>query len=595
MEPVFVGADGVPEPDPKYILHDIDEEEDEEETTENVDTNIPASEVCPDPVQDVSNIMKEDNMESEPPVKKAKKQEVSSHELIDNSLSTPMAVISNSNSSLATLETKKHTDDFNLPPGLVISAESIEKEENNKEDKEEIIQAPGQSKSIEDQLWLPDSVPISEDDSPLKVIVDDDSYAKFHVNDDSATKVIVDDDPVNKVIVNDEKLIVGGRMTVDEDLIEADSDIDDTDSEDFKSKLMDNRTKRYEDRNEEIQPDDVASLPENSDFMTEMDTWLKEIKYAANARDAQNIRGKMRGHISNHPHSLLRYEHSKDPLFHLGRYVCFTDSSELLELRDPIPWIRSLGGKDGTEQPSKQKELLKCFARLRDFILFKMQNTNFGTGYQDLQRKRDLRQNLLDLEDHIKRSNFSETLDKLINVEAEKRKTAKAQLNPNLSKNEVNAVKTWLTSEEWEELRDKNIAVWEKATTAASTLKANKESRKKNKKRNTSGEDCEDKGLEDETKQITVSKRQRRKPVRYQSADEEENKQEVEDLTTSDKEGMKSSDSVIKTKGIKSKRQVGCGSSSNDKGETKSSDSVIIKPKDFTAFGAFTQHTLGRL
>ena len=365
MEPVFVGADGVPEPDPKYILHDIDEEEDEEETTENVDTNIPASEVCPDPVQDVSNIMKEDNMESEPPVKKAKKQEVSSHELIDNSLSTPMAVISNSNSSLATLETKKHTDDFNLPPGLVISAESIEKEENNKEDKEEIIQAPGQSKSIEDQLWLPDSVPISEDDSPLKVIVDDDSYAKFHVNDDSATKVIVDDDPVNKVIVNDEKLIVGGRMAVDEDLIEADSDIDDTDSEDFKSKLMDNRTKRYEDRNEEIQPDDVASLPENSDFMTEMDTWLKEIKYAANARDAQNIRGKMRGHISNHPHSLLRYEHSKDPLFHLGRYVCFTDSSELLELRDPIPWIRSLGGKDGTEQPSKQKELLKCFARLR--------------------------------------------------------------------------------------------------------------------------------------------------------------------------------------------------------------------------------------
>ena len=619
MEPVFVGADGVPEPDPKYILHDIDEEEDVEETTGNVDTDIAAAEVRPHSVQDVSNegcanmfgkslevsqeieekdeeivsnIMKENNMESEPPVKKAKKQEVAGNELIDNSLGTPMAVILNS--SLDTLETKKPTDDFNLPTGLVISpAKSVEKEEYNK-DKEEIIQAPGQSKSIDDQLWMPDSVPISEDDSPLKVIVDDDSHEKFHVYDDSATKVVVDDDPSNKVIVNEEKFNVGGRITVNEDRMETDSDFDDADSEDFKSKLMDNRTKRYEDRNEEIQLDDVASLPENSDFMTELDTWLKDVKYAANARDAQNIRGKMRGHISNHPHSLLRYENSKDPQFHLGRYVCFTDSSQLLELSDPIPWIRSLGGKDGTEQPSKQKELLKCFARLRDFILFKMQSTKFGTDYQDLQRKRDLRQNLLDLEDHIKRSNFSETLDKLINVEAEKRKNAKAQLNPNLSKNEVNAVKTWLTSEEWAELRDANIAIWEKATTAASSLKANKESRKKSKKRNNSGEDCEDKGLEDETEQKKVSSRKRRKPMRYQSADEEVNKHEVEELASSDKGEMKSSDSVIKPEGIKSKEKVGCGSSSNDKGEMKSSDSVIIKPKDFTAFGAFTQHTLGR-
>ena len=120
MEPVFVGADGVPEPDPKYILHDIDEEEDVEETTGNVDTDIAAAEVRPHSVQDVSNegcanmfgkslevsqeieekdeeivsnIMKENNMESEPPVKKAKKQEVAGNELIDNSLGTPMAVI----------------------------------------------------------------------------------------------------------------------------------------------------------------------------------------------------------------------------------------------------------------------------------------------------------------------------------------------------------------------------------------------------------------------------------------------------------------------------------------------------------------------
>ena len=66
MEPVFVGSDGVPEPDQKYILHDIDEEEDEEgeETTRYVDTDFLASETCPmvpekektlHPVQNVTN------------------------------------------------------------------------------------------------------------------------------------------------------------------------------------------------------------------------------------------------------------------------------------------------------------------------------------------------------------------------------------------------------------------------------------------------------------------------------------------------------------------------------------------------------------
>ena len=74
------------------------------------------------------------------------------------------------------------------------------KEENTKE---ESIQASGQSMSL--RL---DYVPISEDDSPLKVMIEDDSPEKFHINDDSATKVIVDDDPSNKLIINDEKLIV---------------------------------------------------------------------------------------------------------------------------------------------------------------------------------------------------------------------------------------------------------------------------------------------------------------------------------------------------------------------------------------------------
>ena len=85
MEPVFVGVDGIHEPDPKYILHDIDEEEGEEgeETTRNVDSGsgIPASETCPNiPEEDnspeiiMANEQKEEkvvsDIQSEPPVKK---------------------------------------------------------------------------------------------------------------------------------------------------------------------------------------------------------------------------------------------------------------------------------------------------------------------------------------------------------------------------------------------------------------------------------------------------------------------------------------------------------------------------------------------
>ena len=114
-------------------------------------------------------------------------------------------------------------------------------------------------------------------------------------------------------------------------------------------------------------------------------------------------------------------------------------------------------------------------------------------------------------------------------------------------------------------------------------MKANKESGKKSKKRKNSEENCEDKGLEDETEPTRVSKRKRRKTIKNKAADEEEDEVEIE-------EAAANSGRENKTKKCKSGGQVGCGSSTSDTG----GDSVIIKPRDFTAFGAFAQHTLGR-
>ena len=231
-----------------------------------------------------------------------------------------------------------------------------------------------------------------------------------------------------------------------------------------------------------------------------------------------------------------------------------------------MTWIRKqIGGDDGRQNPSMQKEMLKAYSRVRDYVLFKLQNTNMGSGYQDLQRKRDLRQNIEDIEDNLKRNNIWGQLESLVKNEANKVKTAKAQQNPTRANDEANCVPNWFKSDVFEGLLRDHLKVYEDATAAASKPNHKKTSREKAKADN----EDEGKGALEENvdmpppNQIKRTKRTKKVPIRFQQAD---------DLKK---------DPVVPSSSTKAK-------------EKSPPPPVIIKPKDFTSFAAFTQFTLGK-
>ena len=426
-----------------------------------------------------------------------------------------------------------------------------------------------------------------DDDDESKVHIDDDPSNKYHVNDDPLTKIVFEEDAADKYRKEEDKSLVVDESKVDDFFYE--------DSDEFKRSLMENRNDRYSLRNIDLHENDVAKLPANEEFLEDLDDYLKTVKYTANSRNAENVRAKTRGHIGTHPHSLLRYETDLDPEFNLSRLICFTNPGQLIELKDPVTWIRKqIGGHDGRQNPSMQKEMLKAYSRVRDYVLFKLQNTKMGSSYQDLQRKRDLRQNIEDIEDNLKRNNTWGQLESLVKNEANKVKTAKAQQNPTRANDEANCVPNWFKSDVFDGLLRDNMKVYEDATAAASKQNHKETSGNKEKKRTRSEinrdavEDSKDESPvevdvekakadnEEEGKgaleenvdmpppfQIKRTRRTKKVPIRFQQAD---------DLKK---------DPVVPSSSTKAK-------------EKSPSPPVIIKPKDFTSFAAFTQFTLGK-
>ena len=518
-EPVFVGLDD-PEPDARYILKDANVVIDQNENTE-----------------------KEPKTGDEDAEKKEASPEAEHGDVAVSQVYQCFGdVEENSNDSEASAKTG----------GTETGADAEVKSKGTIEP----------SLIVEDQLWQSQGDDASkvfiDDDDYSKVHIEDDSSSKYHVNDDPLDKIVFEEDPVDKYLKKEDKFFVVDETKVDDLYVE--------DSDEFKRKLLDNRHERYSLRNLDLQENDIAKLPVNEEFLEDLDDYLKTVKYTANSRNAENVRGKTRGHIGTHPHSLLRYETDLDPEFNLSRLICFTNPGQLIELKDPMTWIRKqIGGDDGRQNPSMQKELLKAYSRVRDYVLFKLQNTNMGSGYQDLQRKRDLRQNIEDIEDNLKRNNTWRQLESLVKNEANKVKTAKAQQNPTRANDEANCVPNWFKSDVFEGLLRDHLKVYEDATAAASKPNHKKTSREKAKADN----EDEGKGALEENvdmpppNQIKRTKRTKKVPIRFQQAD---------DLKK---------DPVVPSSSTKAK-------------EKSPPPPVIIKPKDFTSFAAFTQFTLGK-
>ena len=520
-EPVFVGLDD-PDPDARYILKDENKNtEKDPKTVSTGDEDAEIKETSPEEEHGDMAVNQEENFNDPEASAKTGGTETGAE---------------------AEVKTKG-----TIEASLIV------------EDK--LWQSPGDSNLKANTSFNSDdaSKVFIEDDDSSKVHIDDDPSNKYHVNDDPLNKIVFEEDSVDKYRKEEDKFLLVDESKVVDDLFYEDS-------EEFKRKLIENRNERYSLRNEDLYENDIAKLPANEEFLEDLDDYLKTVKYTANSRNAENIRGKTRGHIGTHPHSLLRYETDLDPEFNLSRLICFTNPGQLIELKDPVTWIRKqIGGHDGRQNPSMQKEMLKAYSRVRDYVLFKLQNTKMGSDYQDLQRKRDLRQNIEDIEDNLKRNNTWRHLESLVKNEANKVKTAKAQQNPTRANDEANCVPNWFKSDVFEGLLRDNLKVYEDATAAASKPKLKKTSWEKAKAEN----EDEGKGALEENvdmpppTQIKRTKRTKKVPIRFQQAD---------DLKK---------DPVVPSSSTKAK-------------EKSPSPPVIIKPKDFTSFAAFTQFTLGK-
>ena len=530
-EPIFVGLDDH-EPDARYILKD---------------TNVVV-------IDENKNTEKEPKTVADAEMKETSPEEEHGDMAVNQVYQCFGDVEENSNdteASAKTGETEIGADDEIKTKGTIEASLSVE---------DELWQSQEDSKlKANISIHSDDASKVFiDDDDTSKVHIDDDSSNKYHVNDDPLDKIVFEEDPVDKYLKKEDKFFTVDENNVDDLYVE--------DSDEFKRKLLENRHERYSLRNMDLHENDIAKLPANEEFLEDLDDYLKTVKYTANSRNAENVRGKTRGHIGTHPHSLLRYETDLDPEFNLSRLICFTNPGQLIELKDPMTWIwKQIGGDDGRQNPSMQKELLKAYSRVRDYVLFKLQNTKMGSDYQDLQRKRDLRQNIEDIEDNLKRNNTWRQLESLVKNEANKVKTAKAQQNPTRANDEANCVPNWFKSDVFEGLLRDHLKVYEDATAAASKPNHKKTSREKAKADN----EDEGKGALEENvdmpppNQIKRTKRTKKVPIRFQQAD---------DLKK---------DPVVPSSSTKAK-------------EKSPPPPVIIKPKDFTSFAAFTQFTLGK-
>ena len=389
-----------------------------------------------------------------------------------------------------------------------------------------------------------------------------------------------------------EKEIIAPHSLEDDQI--DDSDFEEGDSEEMKKKLWENKKKRHELRNirEVGASDKLSDLPENKAVIEDMVKYLSTVKGLAELTIKKVI-----GHIGHYPTSLLNYEHQQDEAFHLGKVISFTTSDQFISLKDPIPWMKKMfGGEDGKQNPSDQKEMLKAHASLRDYLLFKLMNADFGFDPDSLQRRRDIKSHIHEIEEHLKRNNVWSKLSDLVSAENQRKKQAKELAKPHQNQNEGRCVETWFQSQEYQNIYDNLVNnVYEKAMAAAMGNK-----RKRKSETLPGGNDPKN---EDGP---NVPKKANRRGKKIKIAEIESKKGDSEagpakDNTSSNtrftrsraKKQDSNPDDSHEEEIVASKIQQNKGGKVK-KTTKKTDDLVIIKPQDFTAFAKFTQHTLGK-
>ena len=113
---------------------------------------------------------------------------------------------------------------------------------------------------------------------------------------------------------------------------------------------------------------------------------------------------------------------------------------------------------------------MKAWERFKDFVLFKLQRTKFGTDLLQIIKKKEIKTQIEDLNDIIKQNKTWSRLDDLIEADQAAKNNAKEVRNPSINTNEQKGPSTWFSSETFQKHLQKFKDSWKKAMSSKSKV-----------------------------------------------------------------------------------------------------------------------------
>ena len=231
-------------------------------------------------------------------------------------------------------------------------------------------------------------------------------------------------------------------------IIEDDSDTETNDTDEQTANRINNKIKRYNNRNVDEEVVDVCDDPKNREFIQKFTKFI--VSQTAAENDKVSTVSFSTGILFRYRDSFLKWSVKQDPRFNLNRLVDFLDESNYLEIRDPTPWVMDNEGFEGdmSLQASRRKEKFKLHARLREFIKRELNLTNFPTDMMGLMKQRMIRDNIDSISKDISQSRSWTKLASQVEVNRRLVNNAKQVLNPSSSSNMLSANQKYFSSEE---------------------------------------------------------------------------------------------------------------------------------------------------
>ena len=260
-----------------------------------------------------------------------------------------------------------------------------------------------------------------------------------------------DDTPRLKVVAPDD-----GSQIID---IQYDSDTDQSDSRDFTFRRILQKQKRYDSRDTFDQAE-LKDLEGNKEVFVDFKDYLFMKKVSTQKDDKKNDKNinRILGHIITYKDSLLAYEVKKDPNFHLCDFTDF-NGVNCKELKNPLDWIQ----ENCTENPNRALEKLRAHSAFREYLLFKLSNTDMAGSFEKIAKKIGLREGLEGITKAIADTKLYSRYQKAANNERAEVKEARFVLDPTHTNREANSIRTWHQSDEGKDEAEKQKQIYTQA------------------------------------------------------------------------------------------------------------------------------------